>query len=119
MEGSRKSVWSWIIHRVTAVFLVVGLIVHFIVLHYGIERPVNFAKVYQRLSHPAWIIFDSLLLIAVIYHALYGAYSIISDYNPGRSSKRILSWAFWLIGIATFFVSFFILIPYGQYGLSF
>jgi len=114
MDGSRRGVWSWILQRVSAVFIVVGIIVHYIVVHYGIERPVNFAKVYSRLTHPAWIIFDTLLLLAVIYHALNGVFALFADFGVRNRARVAIVWVLWVIGIITFLAGLYILLPYGN-----
>lgn len=114
MIVSRSGIWAWIIQRVSAVFLVVGLIVHYLVVHYAIERPVNYAKVFERLSHPVWIIFDTLLLMAVVYHALNGVFMIFLDFGIKERAKTALAWILWILGIATFIIGFYILLPFGH-----
>ena len=58
-----QGLWPWLFQRVSAAFLVIGLAVHFLVLHFMIERPVTMAKVAERLQAPGWMVFDSLLLL--------------------------------------------------------
>ena len=93
---------TWLFQRITAVFLFVGMIVHFWVLHFGIERPLTFDKVVDRLATPGWVIFDILLLGTAIYHGINGMWQIYLDVNPGKSSKRVVGWLMVLIGVATF-----------------
>ena len=98
-EIKNSGTWPWFLQRITALFLVFGLFVHFWVLHYDIERPVTFDKVINRLNSTAWILFDSLLLIACIYHALNGLYAILADFNPGPATKKSVFYIFTILGI--------------------
>lgn len=115
MRASRPSaayVFGWFLQRISALFLVVGMFVHFWVLHYFIEKPVTFDKVVERLTSPGWVIFDTLLLIAVIYHGLNGVWNVLTDYNPSPGLRRIYGWGLFLIGLATFIWGVITLIPF-------
>lgn len=105
---------SWLFQRITALFLAVGLAVHFIVLHFMIERPVTMEKVAERLNGPGWIAFDSLLLVACIYHALNGVNSILLDFAPPRRLKGVVLYALWIVGFAAAAVGIANLIPFGR-----
>lgn len=98
----------------SAVFLVVGLFVHFLVLHFMTERPITMEKVAERLRGPGWLVFDSILLVICLYHALNGINSIILDFNPGKRFTRIFSWVLWITGGATAVVGVLNLIPFGR-----
>lgn len=112
MRKESIEIWSWILQRITAVFLVIGLFLHFWVLHYIDDKPLTFSVVQERVQSPFWIIFDSLLLIAVVYHALNGIWSIVLDWNPRKSIRRFLGWFLSAVGVITFIVSMYILIPF-------
>ncbi|MBM4388689.1 MAG: hypothetical protein FJ088_13180 [Deltaproteobacteria bacterium] len=112
---SRTAGAHWFLQRITALVLVVGLFVHFLVLHYMFDRgsgSLVFEDVRTRLSHPGWIAFDLALLACAIYHGLNGIYGIILDYNPARSGKSLAAWFLWLAGLATFFIGAWVLIPF-------
>lgn len=99
---STAHVFGWFLQRISALFLVIGMIVHFWVLHYFVDKPLSFEKVAARLTAPGWAIFDSLLLLAVIYHALNGIWNILADYNPAPGLRRVYGWGLFLLGAATF-----------------
>jgi len=111
IEIQKSGMWPWFLQRITAIFLVVGLLVHFGLLHYLTERPLTFDKVIDRLSTPGWIIFDSLLLIACIYHAFNGIYAILLDFNIGIRAQRTLFYVFMIAGIALSVFGIVILMP--------
>lgn len=109
-----KGLLSWFFQRITALILVFGLIVHFIVLHFMIERPVTMEKVARRLEHPGWIAFDCVLLLACLYHALNGLNSVLLDFKPARTFKNIVYYALWVAGGATAAIGIANLIPFGR-----
>jgi succinate dehydrogenase / fumarate reductase membrane anchor subunit len=97
-----KGLWPWLFQRVSAVVLAVGLFVHFLVLHFMIERPVTMAKVAERLQAPGWIAFDAILLVCALYHALNGVYGVLLDFKPSDAVARLSLYALWAVGgIAT------------------
>lgn len=104
--------FNWLMQRITALIIAIGLIVHFIVLHFLIERPVTIHKVAERLQSTWWVLFDSLLLICVVYHALYGCYNIINDFRPSERVKGFLVVFLWVIGLAAIVVGIANLLPF-------
>lgn len=103
---------GWFLQRITAIFLAFGLLVHFWVLHFVIERPVTFAKVQERMLTPGWVIFDLLLLVFVLYHALNGLWNIIIDYNPSPAFRKVLGWGIFIFGLALLIIGIYALIPF-------
>lgn len=117
MNGSfsRTAGTHWFLQRITALVLVVGLFVHFLVLHYIFDRgggSLDFEEVRNRLSRPGWIAFDLTLLGCAVYHGLNGIYGIILDYNPSHSIRSFAAWFLWLVGLAVFAIGVWVLIPF-------
>lgn len=114
MKKESIEVWSWTLQRVTAVFLIFGMILHFGVLHYTdiADKPVTFAVIQERLQSLWWIIFDLLLLIAALYHALNGIWSIVLDWNPRKTVRKSLGWSLSVIGIIALIIGIYTLIPF-------
>jgi len=102
--------------RITGLILTVGLFIHFWVLHFAIDRPVTFEKVQERLLTPGWVLFDMVLLVAVIYHAFHGLFNVISDYNPGSTTKKVIGWGLTFIGIGLVIYGFIALMPFTRQG---
>lgn len=109
---------GWFLQRISAIFLALGLLVHFWVLHFVIERPVTFLKVQDRLLTPGWVVFDLLLLTAVVYHALNGLWNVIIDYNPSTTMRKLIGWVFFIIGFALILIGIYALIPFSLSGGS-
>ena len=116
MRKESLEVWSWTLQRITAIFLVFGMIVHFLVLHYidVADKPVTFALVQERLQSAWWIVFDLLLLIAALYHALNGIWSIVLDWNPGKLQRKLLGWSLSVIGIIALVIGIYTLTPFAS-----
>ncbi|MBF8251646.1 MAG: sdhD [Deltaproteobacteria bacterium] len=95
----------WFFQRVTAIFLILGMAVHILVLPLGEER-LTYSLVSGRLSHMGWIVFDLLLLLSCIYHGLNGIWGVILDYNPKYLKTTIgytlftISLIFSILGVA-------------------
>jgi succinate dehydrogenase / fumarate reductase membrane anchor subunit len=100
MIGVRRGSWSWLLQRVTGVYLVIGIVVHFWVLHYsGDPLAKEFQHVAHRLSRPGWFLFDLSLLFAALYHGLNGIYNIILDFNIREGARKVVGWILWWIGV--------------------
>lgn len=111
---ANRGLWPWLFQRLTAAFLVLGLAVHFIVLHFMIERPVTMAKVAERLQAPGWVVFDVLLLLCALYHGLNGLYGVVVDFSPPDGVKKWTMWTFWAAGGGAAVVGIVNLIPFAR-----
>lgn len=75
-----KGVWGWLFQRITGVFLVAGLALHFIIMHYSGPDQISYDVVIKRLSNPFWKTFDAVFLISAIYHGFNGMWGITVEY---------------------------------------
>ncbi len=106
----RQTGWAWIWQRTTALFLAVGLLIHFWALHYiklfdeAKNIPAESRWVGARfLESPVfWTVFDGLLLVTALYHGLNGVYGIVQDYNPSKKVASIWVWSLWGLGLILF-----------------
>jgi succinate dehydrogenase hydrophobic anchor subunit len=85
--------------RITAAVIFLGLVIHFAYLHWFIERPVTYGKIRERMLTPGWLIFDAVLLVAAMYHLLYGCYGIYCDFNPKKETKSAVRIFLWFFGV--------------------
>ena len=102
---------AWLLQRVSAVVLAVGLVAHFLALHFLIDRPVTLDKVAERLKAPCWVAFDILLLALALYHGLNGVNNILADYAPRPAVRTWTHRVLWTMGIAAFALGIVILVP--------
>lgn len=111
MDITKTGVWSWLFQRITAVYIFIGVVVHFLVVHYYISvKSQLIDELATRITSPGWQIFDLTLLGAVTFHALNGVYAILCDLNISRRTRRIWAVFFWLLGIAMTSLGYLILI---------
>lgn len=113
---NRSGMWTWLLQRITAVMILVGLVFHFVYLHWFIERPVTKAKVFQVMGSPGWIIFDTILMVAALYHLGYGVYGIVVDFNPSDGFKKAFAYFLWIFGIALGVFGVVTLVAMRQFG---
>lgn len=101
MEAGRA--WRWFLQRITGLIIAIGMIIHFLILHF-IDPFIRTPQVSLRLKSIGWRSFYIFLLGALLYHALNGIWEIIIDYEPSwsREAKMITSWLLILIGICSF-----------------
>ncbi|MDI6782520.1 MAG: succinate dehydrogenase, hydrophobic membrane anchor protein [bacterium] len=108
----KRGIWSWFMQRITGLLLVVGMAIHFIILHFESHEPITFDRVVTRLQTPAWLLFDLILLGLVLYHGLNGLWAVLLDFAPEAKFKNTLGWFVSLFGIATFIFGFWALMAF-------
>jgi succinate dehydrogenase hydrophobic anchor subunit len=47
-----------------------------------------------------------------VYHALNGIWSILLDWNPRKSIRKILGWSLSVVGVVSFVLGIYILFPF-------
>jgi succinate dehydrogenase / fumarate reductase membrane anchor subunit len=107
-----QGLWPWLLQRVSAAFLVIGMLVHFWALHFYLDKPLDFEDVWLRFRTPGWIVFDLLLLIAALYHGLNGVWGIFNDYLPKPGSRKVVGWVLVVVGVLCFLWGVYILAPF-------
>lgn len=103
--------WSWLLHRITGVILVVGLFYHFIFMHFIGHDNYSYESVMKRLSEPSWKVFNIVFLFSALYHGFYGLNGLVAEYIRGVTLKRFfkiilvilpLALVFWGVKIVLF-----------------
>lgn len=67
---------TWFIHRATGAVLLIGLILHFRVMHFAGAGALEHATIMARLHDPYWIAFNAAFLLAAVYHGFLGLWGI-------------------------------------------
>ncbi len=74
----------WFFQRITGLFLVILLLLHFLLIHLtNVDHEthmVTFDLVAKRLASPFWKTLDLVFLSMAVFHGLNGAWMVIADY---------------------------------------
>ena len=108
----KPGVISWLLQRVTAVFIAVLLVAHLWEIHFVSEKKVTFDLVAERLSNPGWVAAELVLLALLLYHALNGVRSIILDFGISHAAERFLYWGLIMAGLSAWALGVLFLAPF-------
>ena len=85
-----KGAMAWFFQRITALYLFVFLIAHFVIMHFIGTGEVTYETVAPRLSSPLWKAGDILFLIFALYHGINGLWQVLEDYVRSRGLRMFL-----------------------------
>jgi succinate dehydrogenase / fumarate reductase cytochrome b subunit len=93
-----KAYWYFLrVSGVALVFLAGG---HLFVTHYlNVPSETTFDFVSARWANPGWRSFDTLLLVAALWHGLIGVRFSIADYVRNAGGRQIGYAALWVFGV--------------------
>ena len=74
--------WSWVLHRLTGVGVVLFLALHVIDTSWAVFYPGLYVKAIAAYQSPIFTLGEFGLVFAVVYHAFNGLRIIIFDYKP-------------------------------------
>jgi len=97
-KGSNLEKWGWIYMRASGVLLIVLIFGHLFVnlmTGEGIHQ-IDFAFVAGKLASPFWQWWDVLMLWLALIHGANGMRTIVNDYVPNATVRRVLVWSLWL-----------------------
>jgi succinate dehydrogenase hydrophobic anchor subunit len=110
MTTIRPGMWTWLLQRLTAIYIVFGLAVHFYLHHFTMkpgneaesgERFFTAAQIGERLSGSAgWAFFYFLFLFSCAYHGMFGVVKVIEDHVTNEKVVRWLNTIAWVLIIA-------------------
>ncbi len=78
----REGMWSWILHRVAGIGILLFLLLHIVDIALIGAGPELFEKFLGLYTHPLFRIMEIALVGAVFYHALNGIRVILIDFWP-------------------------------------
>ncbi|MBI5931390.1 MAG: succinate dehydrogenase, cytochrome b556 subunit [Chloroflexi bacterium] len=74
--------WSWVLHRVTGLGVVLFLILHVIDTSWAAFYPGQYAKAIGEYQSPLFTLGEFALVAAIIYHAMNGLRIVLFDFKP-------------------------------------
>jgi succinate dehydrogenase / fumarate reductase membrane anchor subunit len=110
-DRKQRGMFSWLLQRVSGIFLAYAVIVHLWTVHYVHADRLTWETITGRLQEGAsWTIYYLLFIPVVLYHAFNGIWGIVLDYAPSPPIRRFWAIGIWIIGLA--------LVTYGYFGLK-
>ncbi len=110
-DGKQRGMLSWLLQRVSGIFLVYAVIVHLWTVHYVHGDQLAWEAIRLRLQDGgSWTLYYFLFIPAVLYHAFNGIWGIVLDYGPSPVIRRFCATGLWIGGLG--------LIAYGYLGLK-
>ena len=101
---SNQSLWTWLLQRISGLFLAFFLVTHLNVHHlfHDITTAgiINFSLVRENLASSGWWqVYYFLFVPFVVFHALNGLWGIIADYRVSGQATVLLKVLFWIVGL--------------------
>jgi succinate dehydrogenase hydrophobic anchor subunit len=111
-ESRQQGMTSWLLQRVSGIFLTYALAVHLWTVHYVNMDRLTWEVISARLQDGVyWSIYYSLFVPAVVYHAMNGLWGIVLDYDPSSGWRRLWALVLWGLGIGLMITGYFGLRP--------
>lgn len=96
--GTERLAWYFL--RVSGVLLVFFALGHIFITHYiNVPSDTTFDFVSKRWSNPLWRSFDTVLLLAALWHGLIGLRFSIKDFLKNPLHRQIGFGAIWIFGL--------------------
>lgn len=101
--------WSWVLHRVTGLGVVLFLVLHVIGVSWSVFYPELWEEELLIYQHPLFTIGEFGLTACVVYHALNGLRISILDYRPELWKYQQQAVTFVLLGTILILIPTFII----------
>lgn len=112
IELNTGGMWLWLLQRVTAVILLLGLTAHLIATHALNIGELSYDNVGGRLASAFFVLVDFSLLAAGLFHGLNGLRMVLLDYGFSGRSQTVLSWILAALGLVAFAAGVWALWPW-------
>jgi len=94
---------AWILHRISGLALSFYLVIHIWDVSAAARNgATSFSEVMGTFNTPFWKIMDTLLVAAVVFHALNGIRILLFDAGVGLRLQRALFWLSFVTSLAIF-----------------
>jgi succinate dehydrogenase / fumarate reductase cytochrome b subunit len=89
--------WSWVLHRLTGLGVVLFLFLHVIDTSWAVTDPASYVAAIGSYQSPLFTLGEFGLVFAVVYHALNGLRIVVFDFKP-EWWKHQQKAALWVLG---------------------
>ena len=105
--------WAWILFRVSGLVLAAYLFVHIWVISQGRAGGADrLDSLFEFFDKPFLVFLDSVLVAAVLYHALNGVRVILMDFGVGIRQHKLIFWICMIVAAAAVWVFAYEAIPF-------
>ncbi len=113
--SSASGAQSWLWQRVTGAVLVVLLVGHFLLKHFGMGgaegEGITHALVTAQLKNPWWLVFELVFLVVALWHGLNGVWMVAADYLHAPVLRVGAYLALWAVGFVSLLLGLVTLLP--------
>lgn len=90
----REGMWTWMLHRITGLGVLLFLIIHVVDTGIVVFSPPLYDQALALYKHPLFRFAELLIFFSVLYHAVNGLRIIVQDFWPiVMLRQRQLAWA--------------------------
>ena len=105
--------WAWILFRISGLVLAAYLFVHIWVISQGrVSGAETLDSLFETFDKPLLVFLDSVLVAAVLYHALNGVRIILMDLGVGIQRHKAVFWICMLVAVAVVWAFAYKAIPF-------
>jgi succinate dehydrogenase / fumarate reductase cytochrome b subunit len=85
--------WAWVLFRISGIVLVLYLFTHIWVISQGrVGGPEALDGLFEFFDRPLLVLLDTMLVAAVLYHALNGVRIVLMDLGVGVHRHKAIFW---------------------------
>lgn len=106
-----QGMFTFILHRVTGIILVIYLFIHLWSLSHAFEGAEALKNAFELYNTTLFHIGEYLLLLCILIHGLNGLRLLLIDFLPITSKQRDLWWFFFIIFLIIAVASLFWFLP--------
>ena len=103
--------WSWLLHRITGVILVVYLFMHIFVLSSSLGGGVTFDKWLSTVQNPVFHFLEIGLAAVVAFHLLNGLRITITDFFFVTKAHKAIFWVAMIIFLIFLIITLIVFLP--------
>lgn len=105
--------WAWILFRISGLILAGYLFGHIWVISQGrVSGAETLDSLFETFDKPLLVFLDTMLVVAVLYHALNGVRVLLMDVGIGIRRHKAVFWACMLVAAAAVWVFAYKAIPF-------
>jgi succinate dehydrogenase / fumarate reductase membrane anchor subunit len=103
-ETSKTGAVAWLFQRISAIFLFVLLIFHFITYHFISKGVIRYEVISEKMKSPWFNLMQFIFLLTALYHWFNGIWAVVEDYIHTKFLRIAIYGLIISIGLCLFFI---------------